>query len=238
MTSGSLHFIVPLLKPFFPSTFTSEVRKVMKTHLPWHATSGAVRGPLSLLTPRSSLLVVFAIGALAACAPLRMEQAGPAMPSTSETQCRGTIDPPYGLAAVDDHALLNSALGPPGKGGLCDARVFRVTQPLTVYRVWDAGKAASQYGRWWSFNPPAGPVDAYRAKNAICPSWSRLDRVTQCHLKVGTEIVIGPGQSAQCDNHLTYPPSTETQVYVPNDTRDAGNPNLSVTECVADAAWP
>jgi hypothetical protein len=210
----------------------------MKNRPQWHATSGALRDQLSMLTPRSSLLVVFAIGALTACAPMPTQQAGTAMPPTGETPCRGTIDPPYGLVAVDDQALLNSALGPPGKGGLCNARVFRVMQPLTVYRVWDAGKTASQYGRWWSFDPPAGPVDAYRAKNAICPSWSRLDRVTQCHLKIGTEIVIGPGQSAQCDNHLTYPPSAERQVYVPNDTRDAGSPTLSVTDCVADAAWP
>jgi hypothetical protein len=105
-----------------------------------------------------------AIGALTTCAPMPTQQAGLAMPPAGETPCRGTIEPPYGLAAVDDHALLNSALGPPGNGGQCDARVFRVTHPLTVYRAWDAGKAASQYGRWWSYGPPADPVDAVARK--------------------------------------------------------------------------
>ena len=135
--------------------------------------------------------------------------------------------------------LLNSALGKPGKGGLCEAKVFQVKQPLTVYRVWDSSKPYSQYGRWWSFDPPACPVDAYRAKTAICASWSKLDRVTQCRLKAGTEIVIGPGQSAQCvggTDDKSYPPSRETQVYVPNDSTTAGK--LQVTDCLADVAWP
>jgi hypothetical protein len=76
--------------------------------------------------------------------------------SSGEVKCTGNIDPPYGLAEVDDQGL-RSALGTEGKGDPCKAKVFRVLQPLTVYRVWDADNAASQCGRWWSFNPPAGP---------------------------------------------------------------------------------
>ncbi|CAN7426852.1 hypothetical protein LJR230_002644 [Trinickia sp. LjRoot230] len=160
-------------------------------------------------------------------------------PNAPEAACPGSIEAPYGLVEVNDPALLNAALGQPGKGGLCKAKVFKVKQPLTVYRVWDSTKPRAQYGRWWSFEPPAGPVDAYRAKHEICTSWSRLNRVTQCHLKVGTEIVIGPGQSAQCtggDDDLSYPPSAATQVYIANDSTPAGK--AGVHDCLHNASWP
>lgn len=184
-------------------------------------------------------LLPITVLAAVSCTPMPQHIDGTASPSAVKGACLGSIEPPYGLAETSDPALLNSALGQPGKGGLCEAKVFRVNQPLTVYRVWDSSKPYSQFGRWWSFDPPAGPVDAYRARNAICASWSKLDRVTQCRLKTGTEIVIGPGQSAQCavsDDNRSYPASPETQVYVPNDSRTAGN--LRVADCLADVAWP
>jgi hypothetical protein len=74
-----------------------------------------------------------------------------------------------------------------------------------------------------------------RAKNAICPKWSPLDRVKQCHLKVGAEIVIGAGTKAQCYNNITCLQSPNTQVYVPNNTRDSANIRLGVTDCLGDA---
>lgn len=186
----------------------------------------------------ASLFFLFTIGTLSGCALTASQLPTAAVPSTGVAPCVGTIDPPYGLARVTDPVLLASALGKPGAGGLCTGQVFQVTQPLTVYRVWDASRSTSRLGRWWSFEPPAGPVDAYRVKNEICPAWSSLDRVTQCHLKVGAQIAIGPGQSARCDDRLTYPPSAEIQVFVPNDTRDAAHAKIDVIECEADVAWP
>ncbi|TKC86789.1 hypothetical protein FAZ69_19245 [Trinickia terrae] len=181
------------------------------------------------------LICVTGMGALAGCAQFPSGGEGPLVETAA---CTGSINVPYGLVEVADDTLLKQVVQPAGKGGLCDAKVFKVAQPLTVYRVWDQANQNSQYGRWWSFNPPAGPVGTYRAANAICPEWSALNRVKQCRLKVGAEIVIGPGQSALCSNNLTYPQSATNQVFVPNDTRDPKNLKLDVGDCLADAAWP
>jgi hypothetical protein len=181
-------------------------------------------------------LAAFAFGG---CAPLAPPQPTAATPPSAQTQCVGKLEPPYGLTVISDPALLAKTIQPAGKGGLCMGEVFQVTQPLTVYRVWDSSKPWSQFGKWWSFNPPAGPRDAYRIDNEICPAWSKLDQVTQCRLKVGSEIVIGPGQSAQCDatdNNVSYPPSAAIQVYVPNDNSDPSKELVS--NCVAATAWP
>ena len=75
-------------------------------------------------------------------------------------------------------------------------RVGAYAQPISVYRVWTKAKSDTQLGRWWSFTPPKGPIDAYRRDNAICSEWSAFDVVSACMLKVGAKIVVGPGQSA------------------------------------------
>lgn len=183
-------------------------------------------------------VLMLAFGGCTSWAPSQPTAATPPSIPTP-TQCVGKLEPPYGLTVISDPALLAKTVQPPGKGGLCMGEVFQVTQPLTVYRVWDSSKPWGQYGMWWSFNPPTGPRDAYRVKNEICPAWSKLDQVTQCRLKVGSEIVIGPGQSAQCDsadNNIGYPPSAEIQVYVPNDNSDPSKEFVS--DCVAATAWP
>lgn len=180
-----------------------------------------------------------AVLALGGCTSLAPQQSTGSTPGPTQTQCVGTIQPPYGLTVISDPALLAKTVQPPGKGGLCMGEVYQATQPLTVYRVWDSSKPWGQFGTWWSFDPPAGPRDAYRVQNEICPKWSKLDQVTQCRLKVGSEIVIGPGQSAQCDppdNGIGYPPSAEIQVYVPNDNSDPSKEFVS--NCVAATAWP
>ena len=182
-----------------------------------------------------SLLICVA-GMLAGCA--QFPSGGGGGPLTETAACTGSINVPYGLVEVTDDSLLKQAVYPAGQGGLCDAKVFKVQQPLTVYRVWDNANQNSQYGRWWSFNPPAGPVPAYRAANAICPEFSALNRVKQCRLKVGAEVVIGPGQSMVCKSDVSYPQSAVNQVFVPNDTRDPGNVKLAVDDCLADASWP
>ncbi|RDU98980.1 hypothetical protein [Trinickia dinghuensis] len=200
---------------------------------------------LNRISLRAGGLTIAAL-ALGACAPLASQQqtATPSLPQAgsqalTQTHCAGAILPPYGLTPISDPALVAKAQQPPTKGGLCMGEAFQTTQPLTVYRVWDSSKPLGQYGSWWSFNPPAGPRDAYRVQNEICPSWSKLDRVTQCRLKVGSEIVIGPGQSAQCgaqDNNASYPTSAAIQVYVPNDTSSPSKEFVS--DCIAATAWP
>ncbi len=182
-----------------------------------------------------SMSLICVMGLLAGCAPFPGGGAGPAIATAG---CTGSVNVPYGLAEVTDSNLLGQVVQPAGKGGLCDAKVFKVQQPLAVYRVWDQATPNSQFGRWWSFNPPAGPASAYRSENAICPEWSALNRVEQCRLKVGAEIAIGPGQSALCSNDVSYPQSATNQVFVPNDTRDPNNMKLEIDDCLADAAWP
>lgn len=180
-----------------------------------------------------------AVLALGGCTSWAPQAPTASAPGSTQTQCVGQIQPPYGLTVISDPALLAKTVQPPGKGGLCMGEVYQVTQPLTVYRVWDSSKPWSQFGKWWSFAPPAGPRDAYRVQNEICPTWSKLDQVTQCRLKVGSEIVIGPGQSAQCDppdTGISYPPSAEIQVFVPNDNSDPSKEFVS--NCVAATAWP
>jgi hypothetical protein len=170
---------------------------------------------------------------LAACAPLSRQPL--AALGIDGLACTGQIiTPPAGLVEQMDPALLASALGAAEQGKLCAARVLLVQQPVQVYRVWEQAKPWTALGGWWSFDPPAGPRDAYREKNAICKAWSALDRVSTCTLKVGSRIVVGTGQSAKCDDGV-YPPSAVNQVYMANDSR-AGQ--LMVEGCTPGVAWP
>ncbi|MBY4675200.1 hypothetical protein K6T12_01165 [Marinobacterium sp. CAU 1594] len=134
--------------------------------------------------------------------------------------CVGQVmSPPGGFVEVMDPPLLEKALGVSGKGGLCEGRVFEAAEPVAVYRVWNSDKSYTLYGGWWSFEPPHGTKAQYREANAICPSWSTLDRVSRCTLKVGSRVVVGPGQSAQCQD-FSYAKSAVNQVYIPNDARN------------------
>ena len=149
--------------------------------------------------------------------------------------CAGQIEmPPVGLVEAEDKDLLTKALGASGEGKLCAGRVFVAKQPVMVYRVWNSEKSYTVYGGWWSFNQPMGPKKRYREDNEICPSWSALDRMTSCTIKVGTKIVVGPGQSAQCEA-FTYAKSAVNQVYVPNDSRNAV---VLVENCTEGVVWP
>jgi hypothetical protein len=161
----------------------------------------------------------------------------PAATSPAASACPGTIEARDGLQEVTDEPLLKQALGAPGKGSLCTGKVYEARKAVTVYRVWNKAKAYTQLGRWWSFQRPSGPVEAYRAANAICPEWSALDVVSECRLKAGARIVVGPGQSATCEKGA-FPASPTNQVFVPNDTRDPANQKVFVEACTPGAAWP
>jgi hypothetical protein len=150
--------------------------------------------------------------------------------------CIGTVmTPPLGLVETDDAELLKTAQGESGQGKLCVGKVFVAEQPVTVYRVWDRSRSYTAYGSWWSLSDPQGPRDSYQKEEDICPEWSALDRMSACSLKVGAKVVIGPGQSVNCNNDLSYPPSAVNQVYIPNDSR---NNKVFVENCSAGAEWP
>ncbi|MBU2707945.1 hypothetical protein KCM76_18260 [Zooshikella marina] len=149
--------------------------------------------------------------------------------------CVGYIDqPPEGVVAEEDKSLLDESLGVTGEGKLCAGKTFVATKPVKVYRVWNSQKDYSKYGRWWSFQVPHGPKQQYREQNVICPSWSTLDRMSECTLKAGTKLVVGPGQSANCLS-TSYPKSAVNQVFVPNDSR---KDILYVENCTPGDVWP
>ena len=150
--------------------------------------------------------------------------------------CKGDLAPVVpGLAESRSAVLLERAQMPSGKGGLCAAKVFAVTAPVTLYRVFDSARPHTKFGAWWSLKPPGGSREDYRVANAICPEWSPLDRVVSCELRPGTQLVLGTTQSAECRGGLAYAPSPELQVYVPNDVRVGV---IHVGNCSAETPWP
>jgi hypothetical protein len=156
--------------------------------------------------------------------------------AASEAPCVGDGGgAPEGATAVDDPALLARAIGAEGAGKLCAGAVFEAARPITVYRVWQRDRAYTELGRWWSLERPAGPREAYRARNAVCPEWSALDAWSRCELRVGARFVVGPGQSARCEGGATIPRSATRQVYVDNDTREG---RVFVERCENQGVWP
>ena len=153
-----------------------------------------------------------------------------------EQRCVGAL--PASLPQLEptqDAPLLAQALAPSLKGGLCAGQVFVAVAPVRVYRVWDGAKAHTKLGRWWALAPPAEPVDAYRQRYAICPEWSALDRLVSCALKPGARVVVGPTQSASCEQSLTLPKTPDLQVFIPNDTRVE---QVFVEDCQDEEGWP
>lgn len=55
-----------------------------------------------------------------------------------------------------------------------------------------------------------------------------MDAVSECHLRVGAHVALGPGQSARCAGDVSYPACAALQLYVPNDTR--ATPNVLYVE--------
>ena len=134
--------------------------------------------------------------------------------------CPGTIELPFDfltkLDEVFDEAMLESALGKPEEGKLCQGKVYQIKEnsTVTLYRAWNSTNENSRLGQWWAFTQPAGKVAQYRSQYEICYQWSPLDKMTQCNFKAGSKIVIGTGQSAKCSEYLSYPASPELQIYI------------------------
>jgi hypothetical protein len=154
----------------------------------------------------------------------------------SIAECTGAIaTPPPGLVPTDDPALLQRAVGEAKQGKLCTGQVFIAKATILVYRIWDQAKPGSLYGSWWSFQPPTGNREQYRIDNAICPEWSALNVLSVCQIKIGSKLVLGPGQSAKCSETLSYPASPVNQVYLPNNLQQN---LLQVENCSTGTLWP
>ncbi|KZN69181.1 hypothetical protein [Pseudoalteromonas luteoviolacea] len=174
------------------------------------------------LSVRASILAIGAI-LLSACASSDL-----ATQKVNSQQvnahCVGQVDQHSNLKLLPNAHIPEGVVQPVGQGGLCTAQVFVATEDVTIWRAWNSEYNGSKLGKWWTFNKPLGSISKYRRENVICPSYSPLDMLVSCKLKAGTEVVIGPGQSAQCSEYFTYPASKTNQIYV----ADAKN---SVTEC-------
>lgn len=130
-------------------------------------------------------------------------------------------DPDY------SRAMLTNAEKPPGKGGISSGLVVKVTQDISVYRLWngpakkDTNGNTNRLGSWWSYDPPSGSIAAYRISYEVCNAWNDLTWLATCTLKAGSVVAIGPGQSVTaetCDDKTgveNYPPNTrEWQTYI------------------------
>jgi hypothetical protein len=139
-------------------------------------------------------------------------------PLTPKAACVGHVDPPPpGLVATNDPPP-GFAIGAPGKGFLCEGKVFTAREPVTVYRVFTASHETSgrarPTGATWTFQKPTGKMADYRASYEICAEWNDLDMLNECKIEVGAQIVLGPGQSAACNDGKEFPPSAANQVLI------------------------
>lgn len=180
------------------------------------------------------LVSIVLLFTLAACSQLPRQENTPVR-GLDGVACVGEVqNPPGKVIQITDPVLLKQAMGASEKGGVCAAKVFQIDQPVRVYRVWDSSKSYTQLGRWWALTKPVGPKDAYRKDYAICPSWSALDHLVACDIKPGTAIVMGPTQSAACEDGI-YPKTGLNQVFIPN------NPSakqILVENCQDEGVWP
>lgn len=169
--------------------------------------------------------LIAACGVLAGCAsvqqtPSPTSPAAQTPPPASPPACPAPAALPAPLAAqfepVTDDALLTKALGQVDKGGLCTGQVYQAKADANVmlFRAWNSTNPNSKLGKWWAFGKPEGKTADYRKDYVICYEWTPLDMLAQCRVKAGTKIVVGPGQSMQCSQYLTYPASARQQVYI------------------------
>ncbi|WP_221797475.1 hypothetical protein [Oceanobacter mangrovi] len=165
-----------------------------------------------------TLLVVSSL-LLTGCALTATKPALPPQALVADANgCVGSTELPAMLAGkltpASNDDLLQQALGEPGKGGLCKAAVYQVTEAFTLYRAWNSTYSGSRLGSWWAYQQPAGLVAGYRENYEICYQWSPIDKLVRCTIKAGTQVVIGPGQSATCSEYFSYGVSPYQQVFL------------------------
>lgn len=156
-----------------------------------------------------------------------------------QQECIGDINLPISLQRkfdeVQDNNLLTQAIGNPGKGKLCQGKVYQVKKnaQVNLFRTWNGNNVMSQYGNWWTFSAPRGSIANYRQQNSICYQWTPLDKLSHCRLKAGSKIVVGTGQSVNCSDNLTYPASQTQQVFI----IDAPNAVADCRDYDASFSW-
>ena len=156
-----------------------------------------------------------------------------------QQECIGDINLPISLQRkfdeVKDDSLLTQAIGGPGKGKLCQGKVYQVKKnaQVNLFRTWNGNNVASQHGNWWTFAAPRGSIANYRQQNSICYQWTPLDKLSHCRLKAGSKIVVGTGQSVHCSDNLTYPASQTQQVFI----IDAPNAVADCRDYDASFSW-
>lgn len=141
---------------------------------------------------------------------------------------------------ITDVNVLKNSVFPKDKGGLCKGSIFKVEKPIVVYRVWNSSYEPSAKGNWWTFDKPTGTLEKFRKDYAVCCQWGPKDKMDSCTLKVGSKIVVGPGQSVDCTqeknrggndcNDTRYEISEKNQVYI-------HDPVNNVENCVTQE-WP
>lgn len=151
--------------------------------------------------------------------------------------CLGSIGAPPSFAGkltkVEFPDSFKSAIGEPTKGGLCQAQAFKVNDGFEIFRGWNATYTKGKLGKWWTFTLPSKSIASYRKNYAICPKYSPLDMLVRCTLKEGTILALGTGQSAKCNQYLTYDISPAIQIYLP----DAAEATMDCETYQGNFAW-
>lgn len=163
-----------------------------------------------------------------------------------KNNCLGHIETHHELEIISspldstDTELLKRAVLTKDEGGLCMGSIFVVKKPIVVYRVWNKNESKTAKGRWWTFDKPTGTLQGFREDYEVCCQWGPKNKVDACSLKVGSKIVVGPGQSVDCTkvvNHCgpdckdtRYEISEKNQVFILVPEQDLEN-------CVTED-WP
>jgi hypothetical protein len=153
-------------------------------------------------------------------------------------KCEGDIKAPATDLAKElesSDSLGTMAVGEPGKGKLCRAKVFEAIKPIKVYRVWSSDKRMPELGTWWTLEMPMGSKDMYMQQYGKCASWGKYDQLTECTMRPGVQFAIGPTQSRTCGDK-TMRATSANQLYIP-----VGGPNpwsIWFTDCKSVATMP
>ena len=154
-------------------------------------------------------------------------------------QCVGElIPPPTGVSEEIDNNLLNLAQKVEWKGGICNGAVFRTTDQLEVYRVYDKTHRYTKSGSWWIFtNPNDMTEERFRTSYAVCRIWggghtSYLNSLRKCKIEIGSKIVIGTTQSVRCGKDKSYQQTKAIQIFIPTETTD------KLIDCTDLGKWP
>lgn len=89
----------------------------------------------------------------------------------------------------------------------CGAAATTGSSDSTVLPQPEASASVAQPGPAPASEPVAPPASS-------CAEWNDLDKLNTCTVNVGAKVVIGPGQSAECENNVTYPQSLVEQVLI------------------------